>query len=55
MPFTSEDICNWKQYSRSETENINIFWHIVCSAFQQIDNSQSILKKIHFHVKFIKN
>ena len=40
---------------RSETKNIKFFCYDVYFAFQQIDNGQQILRKIHFHMKAIKH
>ena len=39
---------------RSKTKNIQFFSYNVYFVFQKIGNSQSILRKINFHIKAIK-
>ena len=55
MPFTSGTSTTEKDTEyRSETKNITFFWWNVCFVSENIGNSQTILRKIHFHIKVIK-
>ena len=55
MSFTGETSTIEKDAKyRSETRNIQFFSYIVYWVFQNIGNSQNILRKINFHIKAIK-
>ena len=52
MSFTGEKSTIEKDAKyRSETKNIQFFSYTVYFVFQNIGNSQNILRKIHFHLK----
>ena len=55
MPFTGETSTIEKDAKyRSKTKSIQFFSYNVYFAFQQIGNSQNILRKISFYIKAIK-
>ena len=54
MSFTGETSIEKDAQYRSKTKNIQFFSYNVYFVFQNIGNSQNILRQINFHIKAIK-